>query len=247
MIERAIIQATDGGAFPNAALCAAFLGFKARGREVFTLSPHQIEYVAATPTTLVFGGVSVVRDYLARLGCSPPSIDYPDPLHPFLGRRIETTTLEDIRHRYNEAGSPVFIKPVQHKLFVGQQVSRFRDLIPTSHLDGNTPVYCVEHLEFLSEWRLYCRDDRAVGLAHYKGDPLLLPDVRLMQRALEAYSIDKDRPRACALDFGVVRGGSTLLVEVNDMIALGSYGLDPVLYSELIELRWEQITSSPTV
>jgi hypothetical protein len=244
MIERVIIQVDERGAFPNVALFAAFLGFNARGRDVATRTSQQIEEMLAFPECLVFGGVSVVRDYLARLGCPPPDLDYPKSLQPFMGRQVELTTLGDIRRRYNESGPPVFVKPLQQKLFHGQEVSRFRDLIVTSHLDAATPVYCVECVEFLSEWRVYCRDDQVVGIGHYRGDPLLFPDKDEVREALASFKMEEDRPCACALDFGIVREGGTLLVEVNDMFALGSYGLDPRLYSELIEHRWTQLTSS---
>ena len=244
MIDQVLIQVDDNGDFSNVALCAASIGFKARGRDVTRLTSQQIEATQASPDCLVFGGVPVVRDYLARLGCPPPELDYPTSLHAFLGRKIEVTSLGDIRRRYNEPGPVVFVKPIQQKLFHGQEVSRFRDLIPTSHLDSTTPVYCVEHVEFISEWRVYCRDDQAVGIGHYRGDPLLFPDRETIQRALRAFAEEEGRPRACALDFGVIRTGATLLVEANDMFALGSYGLSPSLYSDLIEYRWEQLVSS---
>lgn len=244
MIHQVFIQVADDGEFPNAALCAAYLGFKARGRDVYKKTPQEIEDEDATGSRLVFGGVHVVRGYLERLGCAPPPLDYPDPLLPFLGRRVEISTLGEIRSRYNDAAPAVFVKPVEQKLFTGHEVSRFRDLIQTHSLDAKTQVYCVEPVEFLSEWRFYCREDEVVGVGNYRGNPLLFPDGETVQRALVAFSSLKDRPRACALDFGVVRDGSTLLVEVNDMIALGSYGIDPRLYSELIELRWEQLVAS---
>lgn len=247
MIERVLIQVDDAGSFQNAGLCAAFLGFNARGRDVGKASSRQIEEMPASPECLIFGGVPVVRDYLTRLGCPPPDLDYPKSLQPFMGRQVELTTLGDIRRRYNESGPPVFVKPLRQKLFHGQEVSRFRDLIPTSHLDAATPVYCVELVEFVSEWRVYCRDDQVVGIGHYRGDPLLFPDKDEIREALASFKMEEGRPRACSLDFGVVRGGETLLVEANDMFALGSYGLDPRLYSELIEHRWTQLVSRRSV
>lgn len=243
MIEQVLIQVDDEGSFQNAGLCAAFLGFHARGRDVSKASARQIEATPADPECLVFGGVATVRSYLARLGCEPPDLDYPESLRPFMGRSVEVTSLGEIRRRYNESGPPVFVKPVRQKTFHGQEVSRFRDLIPTSHLDATTPVYCVELVEFVSEWRVYCRDDQAVGIGHYRGDPLLFPDKDEIREALLSFKMEEGRPQACALDFGIVRGGETLLVEANDMFALGSYGLDPQLYSELIEHRWTQLVS----
>lgn len=241
MIEKALIQADDDGLMTNASTFAAFLGFKARGRETLKLSRAHIEEIEARPEVLVFGDVGFVRDYLARLGCAPTPLDYPSRLRPFMGRRVEIETLGVLRRRYNEPGPPVFIKPVKHKLFNGQTVQRLRDLVGTLDLDADTLVYCVEVVEFLSEWRVYCRGGRAVGMSHYKGDPLLLIDPGVVERALAAFSSYADSPCTCALDFGYVPDGRTLLVEVNDMISLGSYGLDPRLYSMMIEERWDQL------
>jgi hypothetical protein len=250
VIHQVIIQSDDNGEFPNAALCAAYLGFKARGRDVYKMPPKFIEESQASPSRLVFGGVPIVRGYLERLGCTPDHLDYPSRLRRFLGRKFEITSLGEIRSRYNEEGPRVFIKPLQQKLFTGHEVSRFRDLIQTHSFDAKTQVYCVEFVEFISEWRFYYRQDEFVGVGHYRGDPLMFPDAETVHQALHAFCTIEDRPSACALDFGVVRDpegfdgrGKTLLVEVNDMIALGSYGIDPRLYSELIELRWEQLVA----
>jgi hypothetical protein len=48
-------------------------------------------------------------------------------------------------------------------------------------------------------------------------------------------------PIACALDFGVSADGRTLLIEANDAFALGAYGLDAVVYANMLEDRWLQI------
>ena len=48
----------------------------------------------------------------------------------------------------------------------------------------------------------------------------------------------KGAPAAYGLDFGVTADGRTLLVEANDGFALGCYGLDPVIYAEMLEARW---------
>lgn len=50
-----------------------------------------------------------------------------------------------------------------------------------------------------------------------------------------------DAPAGYALDVEVCEDGRTLLVEVNDGYAVGSYGLVPTIYAALIDARWAQL------
>jgi len=238
IVERVFIQVDDDGEFPNMPLYAAWRGFKLRGRDVHTRTVGEIADMVAEPETLVFGGVEMVREYLGRIGMKPSNIDYPEILRSFLGREFEITILSEIRKHYNEPGPPVFIKPVVHKEFTGHVVSQFRDLLKTTGLPADTPIYKVGHMPFLSEWRCYVEKGTVVGVDHYKGNPLLFPDAPTVEEAARDFT-DLD---AYALDFGRCEDGQTRLVEVNDMIALGTYGLDPVIYAHLIQLRWDQLT-----
>ena len=47
-------------------------------------------------------------------------------------------------------------------------------------------------------------------------------------------------------DFGLLTSGETALVEWNDAFALGSYDLDPQLYTDLILTRWEELIRTAT-
>lgn len=51
-------------------------------------------------------------------------------------------------------------------------------------------------------------------------------------------------PRAYAFDIGVTTHGHTLLVEVNEGYAVGSYGLQPVLYAKFLSARWAELTGT---
>jgi len=247
VIERVFIQADADGKFPNIPLYTAARGFEARGRDVTASTVDEIMGREARPEHLVLGGAHVVRQYLGRMGVEPPDFDYPQTLIPFLRREFEIEVLGVVRSRYNEPGDPVFVKPVEHKLFTGHVVSRFRDLIKSQEADSTTPVYVVGHVEFVTEWRFYVEEGRVVGADHYRGEPLLFPEPGVVAAAATAMSGYEDAPVAYGLDFGVCADGVTRLVEANDMFALGSYGLDGVIYSHLVELRWEQLVSSVAV
>ena len=59
-----------------------------------------------------------------------------------------------------------------------------------------------------------------------------------------AVSEYKSAPAAYAIDFGVTDDGRTLLIEVNDGYALGSYGLFYPDYSKLLSARWAELTNT---
>lgn len=245
MIENVFIQCMDDGEFSNLALSSAWFGFEFRGREVTRMTADEIEGRTPRPEDLVFGGVEVVRPYLAKLGVEPAPIDYPVLLQPWLHRKVERTTLQEVRRRYQSPGPPMFIKPVEHKLVTGHIVRRFGDLSRWHHTENETEVYLVEPVKFISEWRFYIEGSRVVGVDHYKGNPLFFPDRFSVEAMARAYAVDPKCPAAYTLDVGRTeddpKGPSTRLVEVNDMISVGSYGLDSAIYAGLIEKRWDQL------
>lgn len=49
---------------------------------------------------------------------------------------------------------------------------------------------------------------------------------------------------AYGIDFGVLADGDTALIELNDGFSLGSYGLDPAVYADLILARWTELMSN---
>lgn len=244
-IESVIIQCDEDGEFENTALFSAWLGFEKRGRHVVRMTADEIAGITerkARPQHLVFGGVEVVRPYLAKLGVEPEPIDYPERLRPWLKRSLTTTTMGQVRRLYQEPAQCCFVKPVEHKEFNGGLVTRFGDLVSSAHVSSDARVYMVEYKPFITEWRFYVHQGTVKGVSHYYGEPLVFPDKKEVKRAAKAFSWkNPDAPAAYGLDFGVGEDGETRLVEANDMIALGNYGIDHWVYSWLIEKRWDQL------
>ncbi len=83
--------------------------------------------------------------------------------------------------------------------------------------------------------------DSLIGLKHYKGDFGIIPDTTIINKAIKQY---KSSPIAYSIDMGILSNGDSVLVEVNDFFALGSYGLDPILYARGIEARWNEIVAT---
>ena len=88
------------------------------------------------------------------------------------------------------------------------------------------------------------------GIQFYQGDFKILPDDEKIEEMIRSW---KDCPVAYTLDVGVAdiprnRGhNNTILVEVNDMWAIGSYGFDSKEYSLMCVRRMRQIINSNLV
>ncbi len=239
-----VIVQKECGEFVNANGFTAWQGFNERGYEISFFDWNQMN--AGVPPisreTITVGSVMFVRSALRRLGVDPAPLDYPTRLTPYLGRKIWQTTWSEVRARIDDPGEPVFVKPVeQDKAFTGYVVAAFRDLIRTAKWPGEMKLWASTPLSFISEWRYFVRQGKIIGVGHYKGDPMIYPDARIVQSALVDYG--SDAPSAFGIDFGVAETGGTHLVEVNDGFSLGCLGLGPLAYSGLLEERWQQLVA----
>lgn len=189
------------------------------------------------PEVGIVGFVGDVRAALNKMGKPDPyTLDYPPELQDFIRRDIRQTVLREVR----ETKTPVFVKPVQHKLFTGfvwtgSAADRYR----LATYESSTPVWVCKPVEFVSEYRCFVLDGEILDVRRYKGNWNEAPFKGWVEEAIQAY---KSAPRAYALDFGVTWGGRSLLVEVNDSYALGNYGLPSIPYANMIEARWEEMT-----
>ena len=200
--------------------------------------------MALEPTTLIVGGAGAVRHALSRLGVSSPTIDdLPEPLAAFRGRRVWRSTLGEIRATSSDHGPPIFVKPLRDpKAFPARVVAAFRDLIPSAHVPDEMPVLVSDLIEFVSEWRFFVLRGQVVGAGWYHGDSLSFPDPSVVGDAVRTWGAQA--PAGYAIDFGVTADGRTALVEVNEGYSLGCMGLRPVLYSQILEARWDELVAA---
>jgi len=112
-------------------------------------------------------------------------------------------------------------------------------------LAPNTPVWCADPCEFVSEWRYYLLGGRLIGYARYDEGA---EDAPAPSNA-DVSSMLADAPHAstCSLDVGVSIDGATWLIEANDAWALGYYGgaTSPSAQAYLCMLwaRWQEIAA----
>lgn len=215
---------------------AAWQGFQALGFQP-EFFQDEMDLSECRPDDLIVAGISITKRVLQSYGISIPEYDYPEELNAFLGRKIWQDTLDHVLSAKDMF--PVFIKPVRDKAFVGTVLRTEADMPRLRQTKMNEPVLCSELVEFQAEWRAFIRYGRIWDVRPYRGDWHMQYDPDILDRAVSAYT---GGPAGYAMDFGVTEDGRTLLVEVNDGFALGSYGLDPIQYAKLLSARWSELT-----
>lgn len=234
----AYIQREINGDFPNINFAIANDGFRKMGWEI-------INYYGADQITdikkedLFVGFVHETKQVLQSLKVSVPEIScYPESLAPYYGRKLWKSTL---RKLINDDAFGVFIKPVENKLFTGKLVRSFRDLISIGHQQDDVNIWCSEPLDIVTECRCFVRNGDIVDIRNYKGSWKSRPDIRVIEAAVSDFTEALD---GYAIDLGITRSGKTVVIEVNDGYALGSYGLFSIDYCKLLNARWTQIVGT---
>lgn len=201
--------------------------------------------------TMAVGSVEFVRKAFSLAGKKEPNIvPYPAVLSDYLYREIQVTDLLGI------VGNRVFVKPTELKKFNGFVYNNSRKLSDYDDHDRDqllilirqpiyTKFYVSEVVEFLSEHRFYV-DGNCVILGSARYDPndgdAPEPDMAIVKEMISRFN----RKTPYALDVGVLKNGTTALVEVNDAWAIGLYGsaLSTRDYLNFLWTRWQDIFKS---
>ncbi|KMZ43569.1 MULTISPECIES: ATP-grasp domain-containing protein [Bacillales] len=238
---RAYIQANKSGEFYNVNAFIAFEGFASLGWEIIKF--HDIhEIKEKNPEDIVVGGIGNVRKRLEILGIerSQGEIDYPDSLSSYFGRKIWTSTIQQLFE--NKQDWNVFVKPKDiTKKFAGKVVKEYKDFIGLIEQDEDTKIWCSEIVDFVTEWRCFIRYGEILDIRQYKGVWDSKLDLRIIKSAVKDYI---DAPAAYGLDFGIDRDGNMKLVEINDGHSLGTYGIAPLNYAKFLSARWSELTGT---
>ena len=191
------------------------------------------------PCDITVGYIGTVRRRLDMLGKEITDIDYPEQLMKYTGRKIWRSTVDTVNS--SPEMWPVFIKPVNNKLFKGRAVYSPKDMIGCGCCDGDNEVRCSEIAEFVSEYRVFVLYGDIIGVRNYGGDWSICCSKDTILKCISDFT---DTPAAYAMDMGVTADGKTLLIEINNTCSIGSYGLDPVLYARFISARWAELTDT---
>ena len=215
-------------------------GFATLGYEIRTFRSLD-EIDRCDPEPIIVGGIGNVRRRLSDLGLpTPPDLDYPEPLRPYLGRRLWEADFREVLR--DESLRGIFIKPRGlTKYFTGKVVDSYADLLGLVEGMERFDVWCSAPVRFVAEYRCYIRYGELWDVRPYKGHKWLGLDDGLIREAAAAFF---GAPAAYGLDFGITDDGRQLLVEVNDGYSLGSYGMSPVRYARFLAARWADLTGT---
>lgn len=104
---------------------------------------------------------------------------------------------------------------------------------------GNLKIYkdelyqVSEVIDILSEYRVYVINKKIESIELYNGSPLHLPDIQLITKANDIYSLQRDFPKSYSMDIMVTPRG-TCITEVHAFTSLGLYSTlwgDNLLYA----------------
>lgn len=191
---------------------------------------------------ICIASVEATTKFFQTIGVkTPPYLGYPETLKNFLHRKIIKVEVKDLPNKF-----PYFVKPADNvKQFTGTLVDNEKQLdIFKTYYDVNetTLLLMSEPIELLAEYRCFVHRRKLKGIQYYKGDFKLYPNIETIEQMIDKY---QDSPVAYTLDVGITHKLSTLLIEINDFWALGSYGFDPEIYVRMTIDRFRQITNLP--
>lgn len=256
-MSKAFVKVRKGN-FPDVNYYLAWKGFDEIGYEVVKFEEDQEATIEVAEDTPVFAGVGSCRKIIKRVwgwdytGINP----YPNALHPYMHRKFERKKWLDARQEALEGHK--FIKPVIQKQFTGAVLNTILDTIRTGKMEEDHEVFVVDPVEFVSEFRVYVHEHEVVGVKNYFGDWSNTPPPEIVEEMVKAY---KDTaPISYGMDVGIIYDSTgcdpalglygkgpvktVALVEVNDGICLGNYGLDSIHYAEMIASRWMELTTN---
>jgi hypothetical protein len=173
-----------------------------------------------------------------RIGKSPTPIDYPSSVREsgLMNRDIQRMKSQEFVRILRERRKPMFVKPTGTKLFHGTVIESESQL---SLLESrNCDVWVSNPINIVSEHRVFVYNKNVVYSCNYSRDFTKTPDFKYVNDLVEAY---EEQPIAYTIDVGILRDGSTVVIEFNDFWSIGSYGLECIDYARMLLERYQEI------
>lgn len=184
--------------------------------------------------SLFVGSVEFMKAVFNRVGLT--DVRLPENSN----RQHTIQKLGDVKKAVKE-GQEMFIKPIDIKLFTGFVINQMQ--YPSiSNLPDDTLVMTYEQFnsKILSEWRCYVYYNKVVDIRNYSGDMYETP----MKEYLD-YIVNKNKgnfPSVYTIDVGILEWQKEhVVIEYNDMWAIGNYGIPNDLYVRMLRERYFEI------
>ena len=140
----------------------------------------------------------------------------------------------------SKSGKNIFIKPFDIKLFTGFVLDQMIHMSVSDIPDETmVMVYEVFSSPIKSEFRCYIHRNRVEDIRNYSGDLFCYPNEEYLNSI-----IDSNRnkfPIAYTIDIGILESGENVVIEYNDMWAIGNYGMPNDLYLRLLKDRYFEV------
>ena len=110
-------------------------------------------------------------------------------------------------------------------------------------MTANTKIDEIKVLQKynISEWRLYVHNDKLIDARNYSGEFIVSPDY---EYAMTIITNNKGKfPCAYTVDIAVLENKQNVVVEFNDMWAIGNYGIPNDIYLRILKDRYFQIVT----
>jgi hypothetical protein len=183
---------------------------------------------------LFVGSVEFMKEVFSRIGKEDVRV----PKNS--NREYKVMTLDDAKSIAN-SGKSIFIKPFDIKLFTGfvldQMINTSISDVPD---DTQVMVYDVFTSPIKSEWRCYVHRNKVIDIRNYSGDIFTYPSKDYLSDVLYKTE-DSNFPIAYTIDIGILENGENVVIEYNDMWAIGNYGMPNDLYLRLLRDRYFEI------
>lgn len=181
---------------------------------------------------LFVGSVEFMKEVFSKIG--KENVRVPKNSN----REHKVMTLGDAK-KISKSGQSIFIKPFDIKLFTGfildQMIHTSISDVPD---DTEVMVYDVFLSKIKSEFRCYIHNNRVVDVRNYSGDLFCSPNEDYLNGII---GINKEFPVSYTIDIGILEDGENVVIEYNDMWAIGNYGMSNDLYLRLLRDRYFQI------
>lgn len=90
------------------------------------------------------------------------------------------------------------------------------------HLKRNNLYQVSELVNILSEYRIFVINNEIYSVSNYNGDVTIFPDMKLIRKAVDLWSTQKDCPKSYSLDVAITPKG-TMILECHIMFSTGIY------------------------
>ena len=215
------------------------LGIKYRLTSFEEIESGKFDQMLTTHTFI--GSVEFMHEVFKRTGLDPHKVR----VHLNSNRPHELMSLKKAHEISNKR--KIFIKPTQIKLFTGLILDGVKHSC-LENLPEDTEVMMYEPFgsPILSEWRIYALRDQIKYAGNYAGDPLIFPKESFVKDIIyKNHYLKKagDFPEAYTIDVAILEDGNhtNVVVEYNDMWAIGNYGMENDTYVNLLRRRYREI------